>query len=413
MAMRWKGAIGAALVAALIGGWMLLLRRGSAADDFETAAVRRGDITVSISATGTVEPEEVIDVGAQVAGRVLSFGIDAEGRTVDYGSRVDEGTVLAKIDASLYEADVKRAEAELSRTKAELDQLRAKLGQAQSDWERAQKLAPSNALAQAGYDGFKFGHDIALANVAVGQANYLQTEADLRKAKQNLEYCTIVSPVKGVVIDRRVNIGQTVVSSLNAPSLFLIAKDLRRMQVWAAVNEADIGSIRTGQPVNFSVDAFPGDSFYGEVKRIRLNASMVQNVVTYTVEINTDNANGRLLPYLTANVKFIVTELKDVLYVPNAALRWTPGDERAVSRDEPGGEMEKRAGTSLVLVLKQGTPYPLRLTIGQTDGTSTEVRDGGIAAGDLVIVGEKTKAEDASSTRSPLTPQFPRGRTRG
>jgi HlyD family secretion protein len=166
------------------------------------------------------------------------------------------------------------------------------------------------------------------AAILQAKAGLAQAEAVLRRAQRNLGYCTITSPVKGVIIDRRVNIGQTVVASLNAPSLFLIAKDLTRMQVWVAVNEADIGKIRPGQPVTFTVDAFQGETFRGEVGKIRLNASMTQNVVTYTVEIITDNASGRLLPYLTANVQFELSRASYVLMVPNAALRWTAAVDR-------------------------------------------------------------------------------------
>ena len=162
------------------------------------------------------------------------------------------------------------------------------------------------------------------AAIVQAQGTVSQAEATLKRALQNLSYCTIISPVKGVIIDRRVNIGQTVVASLNAPSLFLLAKDLKRLQVWVSVNEADIGHIKPGQAVTFTVDAFPGEVFSGEVGKVRLNATMTQNVVTYTVEIITDNSNGKLLPYLTANVTFIVGERKNVLLVPNAALRWTP-----------------------------------------------------------------------------------------
>ncbi|MCL4501688.1 MAG: efflux RND transporter periplasmic adaptor subunit, partial [Deltaproteobacteria bacterium] len=167
-----------------------------------------------------------------------------------------------------------------------------------------------------------------------------QAKATLQRAQQNLSYCTIVSPVKGVIVDRRVNIGQTVVASLNAPSLFLIAKDLTRIQVWVSVNEADIGLIHTGQPANFTVDAFPGQVFEGQVGKIRLNATMTQNVVTYTVEVTTDNSDGKLLPYLTANVKFVVGESKNVLTVPNAALRWEPKPDQLVKE---GREQPKKA----------------------------------------------------------------------
>ena len=160
--------------------------------------------------------------------------------------------------------------------------------------------------------------------MAVGKATIRQNRAALRMAKTNLGYTTIKSPVRGAIIDRRVNIGQTVVASLNAPSLFLIAKDLRRMQVWASVNEADIGRIHVDMPVRFTVDAHAGQTFHGKVTQIRMNATMTQNVVTYTVVVTTDNSNGKLLPYLTANVQFEVDQRSHVLLVPNAALRWKP-----------------------------------------------------------------------------------------
>ena len=167
----------------------------------------------------------------------------------------------------------------------------------------------------------------------------MKSEATLNKAQRNLDFCTIKSPVKGVIIDRRVNIGQTVVSSLNAPSLFLIAKDLTRMQIWVAVNEADVGRIVPGAPVTFTCDTFPGREFKGTVGKIRLNATMTQNVVMYTVEVNTENPDKLLLPYLTANVRFVARQESNALLVPNAALRWTPSSRGAA-----------RAGRALVEV---------------------------------------------------------------
>ena len=161
-------------------------------------------------------------------------------------------------------------------------------------------------------------------SIVAGQGVCFTGRGFVAAAQRNLSYCTIKSPVKGVIIDRRVNIGQTVVSSLNAPSLFLIAKDLKRMEVWVSVNEADIGNIHQGQPVSFTVDAYPNEIFHGEVGKVRLNATMTQNVVTYTVEVITDNSSGKLLPYLTANVLFELSQKENVLLVPNVALRWSP-----------------------------------------------------------------------------------------
>jgi HlyD family secretion protein len=424
--------------------WYLLGRNGPVTA-YRTAPVKRGDLLVSISATGTVEPEEVIDVGAQIAGQIMSFGKDAGGRSVDYGSAVEAGTVLAKIDDSLYAADAAQAEAQvqsgraaLQRAESDLGQLRAKLQQAERDWRRAQKLGPSEALAEASFDAYKSAYESATANLAVGQAAILQAKAGLaqaeaqrRRAQRNLSYCTITSPVKGVIIDRRVNIGQTVVASLNAPSLFLIAKDLKRMQVWVAVNEADIGKIQPGQPVTFTVDAFPGETFRGEVGKVRLNASMTQNVVTYTVEIVTDNSNGRLLPYLTANVQFELNRRTNVFLVPNAALRWKPAPDQvapefreASSRSGEGKEKAKEgrrpaAGEAAApgepanraeLWRPEGeTVRPLAVRVGLSDGTQTEVSGEQLADGLMVVTGVQQQAGAKADTSNPFAPSFSRG----
>ncbi|MEW6668530.1 MAG: efflux RND transporter periplasmic adaptor subunit [Thermodesulfobacteriota bacterium] len=406
---------------------------------FKTAQVTRGDLLVAIGATGTVEPEEVVDVGAQVAGQILSFGKDANGKTVDYGSVVEAGTVLANIDDSLYSADaaqveaqVQSAKANLQRVQADLGQLKAKLNQAERDWQRAQKLGPSEALAQSSYDAYKSAYETALANVAVGEAAILQarasvaqSEATLRRAQRNLGYCTIKSPVKGVIVDRRVNIGQTVVASLNAPSLFLIAKDLTRMQVWVAVNEADIGKIRPGQSVTFTVDAFPGEPFRGEVGKVRLNASMTQNVVTYTVEILTDNSNGRLLPYLTANVQFELDRRPNVLQVANAALRWKPSAEQiapeareAVSKagarkkkpdggSAPPGSSAGGGNVGTLWVAEGAYVKPVRVRVGQTDGSQTEVEGRGLTEGMKVVTGLQQQNNAQSAATNPFAPRLP------
>ena len=438
--------IGIILLAVLAGAAAWYLQRGNGQTvAYRTAPVKRGNLLVSISATGTVEPEEVIDVGAQIAGQILSFGKDASGKTVDYGSMVEAGTVLAKIDDSLYAADAAQAEAQVQagrasvqRAEADLDQLRAKLQQAERDWQRAQKLGPSEALAEATYDAYKSAYETADANVAVGQAAILQakagqaqSEAVLRRAQRNLGYCTITSPVKGVIIDRRVNIGQTVVASLNAPSLFLIAKDLRRMQVWVAVNEADIGKIRPGQPVTFTVDAFPGEVFQGEVGKVRLNASMTQNVVTYTVEVVTDNSSGRLLPYLTANVQFELDRRSNVFLAPNAALRFKPTAEQVApgSREAWSGSGEGKEKTKegqRAVGVKAATPdelsgrsdlwlpegdrvQPLSVRVGLSDGTMTEVAGEQLAEGLMVATGVQPQTSAKTGTSNPFTPSFTRG----
>lgn len=219
----------------------------------------------------------------------------------------------------------------------------ARLNQASSDRNRAKLLAPSQALSKSDIDKAKADFEVAQANVSVAQAELSQVQAGLERAQRNLDYCTIRSPVDGVIIDRRVNIGQTVVASLSAPSLFLIAKDLRRMEIWAAVNEADVGKIYPGQRAEFTVDALPGEVFEGKVKKIRLNAAMTQNVVTYTVEVAADNSQERLLPYLTANIRFHVASRADVFTVSNTALQFTPDKTLVQSEFRNSIELTKSA----------------------------------------------------------------------
>lgn len=412
--------------------WALLRPGDSKSVSFRTAPVQRGDLQATIGATGTVEPEELVDVGSQVAGRILSFGKDQNGKTIDYGSAVEEGMILARIDDALYAADVAQTKAQLEqaragvkRAEADLGQMQAKLVQAERDWNRAKKLGPSDALSQADYDAAVSAFDSAKATVEVGKASIIQAkdavnqaQASLNRTQQNLDYCTIRSPVRGVIIDRRVNIGQTVVASLNAPSLFLIAKDLKRMQVWVAVNEADIGNIKPGQPVTFTVDAYPGQIFQGEVGKVRLNATMTQNVVNYTVEVITDNSSGKLLPYLTANVKFLLSSRQNVLMVPNVALRWSPQQEQI----DPEGRKPDKPKTQPASTEAAPTGYTRGavwvprdsfvkaspVNVGLSDGSMTEIQGEGIQEGTQVVLGEQPKeSADTSAAVSPFTPKMP------
>ncbi len=398
---------------------------------FRTAAVKRGDLEATISATGTVEPEVVVDVGAQVSGIISAFGKDKYGKMIDYRSPVETGTVLARIDDSLYSAAAEAARANKLSADANVLQMKAKLLQAQLDWNRAQKLGPSDALAKSAYDQYQANYEVAKANLAAAEAAVAQAKANLNSAQVNLAYCTIKSPVRGVIIDRRVNIGQTVVSSMTATSLFLIAKDLKHIQVWLSVNEADIGSISIGQPVTFTVDALPNRVFYGQVGKIRLNATMTQNVVTYTVEVNTNNDDGKLLPYLTANAKFDIGRRNGVLVVPNAALRWSPlpnqvvPEARRKSRGHAGssgpagpdregvhgdGGAAQMRGTIWV---EQGKfVRPVHVNVGMTDGVVTEIEGRDLTEGLQAVIGEATAESKAGpgAEKNPFAPQIGRGK---
>ncbi len=440
------------IIAAVVGGGLWYRHKSETSNlVFRTAAVRRGEITQSITASGTLQADEVIDVGSQVTGQISSFGTDKSGKQIDYRSEVEKGKVLATIDPSVYKSEVDAAHAASDQAKAavvsataDLVQLKAKLDQAKRDWDRAQMLGPSDALAQSSYDSYRAAFEIAKANVGVGeaaivsaQAGVASAQAAVDRAERNLGYCVILSPVDGVIIDRRVNIGQTVVSSLNVSSLFLLAKDLKHMQIWASVNEADVGSIRTGQHVTFTVDAFPNRTFSGEVDKLRYNATMTNNVVTYTVEIVVDNADETLIPYMTANASFEVAKHTDVLLVPNSALRYTPAAERmapsanattstatplagaSASAEAPAeGSGHKGGHRRPAGALKPVTLWvvdgefakPIQVQRGITDGVNTEVSGADISEDLQVITGDAVADDGGDKTVNPFAPNIPRRR---
>ncbi len=421
-------AIAAAVIAA--GVWIYQKCKASDIDvSYQTAEVLRQDIASSVSATGTLEPEELVNAGAQVSGKIVTFGKDSNGSTIDYGSPVTEGMVLANIDDSVYDAEMRsaqaqkqQAEAEILSSKAEIRLAEAKLELAQSNWTRASELYPKKAMAKSEYDNAqaellaaKATRLVRIAALKQANARLASAEAAYDKAARNLSYCVITSPVDGVIIDRRVSVGQTVVSNMSASSIFLIAKDLKRMQVWVSVNEADIGSIRAGMPVEFTVDAFPGETFYGTVHKIRLNATMSQNVVTYVVEAATDNADGRLLPYLTASVKFIKESRKQALVVPNAALRFRPDPAQLAGEySYPAAAGRQPENKRTVWVLQDGKPRPVSIVTGLNDGIVTEVVSGELTQGMHVITGAVTgtavktaPGAEKSSSGSPFLPKPP------
>ncbi len=405
--------------------------REAPAAAYRTSPVKKTDIAQTISATGTLVPEDVIDVGAQVNGQIAEFGKDKDGKQLDYRSVVDEGMVLARIDDALYQADLSAAKAQKSQAQSQVSEAEAQIKTAEAnkrlalareeqtrrDFERARKLEGTTALSRADYDAAESAYDQAKASVGVADASIAQAlatktqaeaqvqqaDATVQRTSRNVVYCVIKSPVSGVIIDKRVEIGQTVVASLNAPSLFLIAKDLSKMELLVQVNEADIGNVRPQQAVAFTVDAFQGRRFKGVVKKVRLNATMTQNVVTYTVEISTDNSDLKLLPYLTANVKFDVAHRDGVLAVSNAALRWAPKgyEAPAAARGKPveGG---MKPGT--VWILKDGQPQQVAVMTGLSDGTMTEVEGEGLSDGTEVVVGEQVAQTSGATTTNPFAP---------
>lgn len=396
-----KGFIKLIIVIAVLGGawfaWEQWKENEPIQVEYQTEPLGKGDMLITIDSTGTTEPYELVDVGAQVSGIIMEFGKDSNGEIVDYSSPVKKGQMLAEIDKLPVQLDVQKAEASkaqaqagIARAKADIQQTKAKHLQTSLDRARAEKLGPGDALSKSSYDQYIADEEAARANVSVAEASLMEAEASLKQADaalkkemRNMEYTTITSPVDGVVVKRLVNIGQTVVSSMSASSLFYIATDLSKLKIWAAVNEADIGSISKGQKVLFTVDAFPGKTFNGAVNKIRLDATMTSNVVTYLVEIDVPNPDKLLLPYLTANVQFIAQDITDSFLVANAALRFIPdpaliGAEQKAAFERmqpeltvaaPNGQKKK----SIIWELKNNTLYPHLVTRGESNGMLTPI----------------------------------------
>jgi len=409
-AISWRryGTIFIAFLLAMAGVslWLFPPAREPVAS-FRTALVKRGDVVATISATGTIEPEAAVDIGAQVAGVIVAFGTDKEGQPVTWGSAVEKGDVLAKIDDSLYVAAVKTAEAQIDQYTGQLARDQATLEKDRVDLARYQTLMAQDSIArqQAEDQLFLVRQDEATVKLDIGLVEL--AKASLLTAQVNLNYCTIRSPVKGVIIDRRVNIGQTVVSSLNAPSLFLIANDLTRIQAWISVNEADVGSIVRGQPVAFTVDAIPGRLFHGRVGQVRLNATMTQNVVTYTVEVDIDNPDRALLPYLTVNAQFETGRRRDILLVPNAALLWSPHPEQIARDVRP--RREDRVSGPAIWIADGRFVRPIPVELGLSNGIVTEIAGPDLREGLAAVIGEQAHGGADQAGRNPFVPQIFRG----
>lgn len=414
---------------------------GSRRIAYRTVPVARGDLRATINATGTIEPEEVVDVGVQVAGEVRSFGADPRdpSKSISYGTPVEKGTVLARLDDALFKSRVGQARAGVVKAEADVEQARVKVDQARRELDRKEELkrrGNRGLVSGQEYDDAIAGHETAKAALIVSKAAVEVARASLDEAEVNLRFATITSPVKGVILDRRVNVGQ--VASLGAPHLFLIARDLSKMEIWASVNETDIGAIHVGQPVRFTVAAHAGKEFPGHVSQIRLNASMNSGVVTYIVVVGFDNPGGKLMPYLTARLQFEVRDRKAVLLVPNAALRWQPkpgeidpaalaeaaalrrrqdrpaADEQAKARPatESESEAESRSESESesesapppavpgVLWIRSGADFvrPVPVEVGPTDGIHTEVSAAGLKEGAQVIVGIRPREEQGETS---------------
>ncbi len=418
--MSKKTVVWVLIVAAAAAGLFFLIgSRGKPEAKYRTAAVDKGNITQTVTATGALSAVTTVQVGSQASGIIAKL-------YADFNSKVKKGDLLAELDPTPFQAQVEQQQASV--LKATVDARNAGI-----TFNRQKRLLADGLAAQSDFDAAKAAFDSANAQVSLAKAS-------LSQAQTNLKYTKIVSPIDGIVVARQYDVGQTVAASFQAPTLFTIAQDLTKMQVSADVSESDIGRVQIGQPVRFTVDAYPERQFRGNVSQIRLNATINQNVVTYPVIVEVSNTDLMLRPTMTANVTVDVAVVHDVLRIPNAALRWKPEgaavpavvptavspEERAAKAGQGGGTQAmarqfgqtggggrpgggggggNRGGSRPTTVYElqgaKGEPKPVEIRTGITDGRYTQVISGDVKPGDPVIVGLATAKAAAPGTTGP------------
>ncbi|MGD1019250.1 MAG: efflux RND transporter periplasmic adaptor subunit [Verrucomicrobiia bacterium] len=391
---RWGLSAGIILLIGLVV-WYIKFRKDSA-PQYLTAPVTRGDLTQLVTAAGQLNPMTNVQVGCQVSGTIAKL-------YVDYNSPVTNGQVVTQLDPSIYQANLHSAEGDLANSEAALEL-------AKVNAERSKELLANRLIPQS-------DDDQAVATLHQAEATVQIKHASVELAKVNLEYCTIYSPVDGMVISRNVDVGQTVAASLNAPTLFVIANDLTKMQIDADVAESDIGGVEDGQKVDFTVDAFPNRTFHGTVVQVRNSPITVQNVVTYDTVIGVNNADLKLKPGMTANVSIIIAERSDVLRVPNAALRFHPPEPatNGVPKAATSGPVLPGSGTPpgqhpkgehrltrTVYVLKDAKLEPVQVKTGITDGIYTEITDGLSESNNVVTFASYKQGSASAQANNPF-----------
>jgi len=362
---------------------------------YTAAAASRGNVTRTVTATGTVNPVLTIIVGTYVSGVVQDV-------TCDYNTEVKKGQICAKIDPRPYQSVVNQNKANLDQAKAQLDKDKANLAYAELVYQRNAKLAATNAISKDALDNARSALDQAKAQIGVDQATIEQRRAQLEAAEVNLGYTDIVSPVDGTVVSRNVTIGQTVAASFQTPTLFLIATDLTKMQVDTNVSESDIGGIKDGDKALFTVDAFPNRTFEGKVTQVRQSPQNVQNVVTYDVVVSVDNNDLVLKPGMTAANRIVIAERDNVLRVPSQALRYSPAGLAGASSRRGVTTRTSANGTrpGQVYVLRDGKPVAVPVTAGLDDDSFTEIVKGDLKPGDKVIITEQRNGSGNNRTTS-------------
>lgn len=381
------------LVAAMVACQM---RPKPVADPYRTATIERGAITKAVAASGTLQALITVDVGSQISGQITAI-------KVDFNDQVRKGQVMAVIDSQTYQSRLAQGQADVQAGEALIAQAEAQAANARADYERKKTLVAQGIYSPATLDQSKAAFLNADAAVASARARMAQSRAALHSTRVDLGRTTIVAPIDGVVVDRKVSPGQTVAASFTAPVLFTLAQDLSKLQVKISVDEADVGQVHEGQTVRFRVDAYPDDSFQGLVTQVRKQPTVEQNVVAYTVIAVADNPQKKLLPGMTANADIVIEVHNNVLKVPAGALRWKPptpitlgpGKPPAGNRAPPATAARGKGRVGTVYVLRAGKAEKVAVTVGGTDGTFSEIA-GALKVGEKVITGGGPKGRSGA-----------------
>ena len=370
-------------------------------------SVSRGDVVATVEAIGTLQPVDTVEVGTQVSGTIATMG-------TDFNELVKRGQILATLDPALFQTQIDQAKATVIRLQAELDKAQVQLEDAQLKLKRAEQLAADQLLAQQDVDTARSTARVAETSLTSARAQLTQANAALTQAQVNLSHTVITSPTDGIVLSRNVEVGQTVSAGLQAPTLFVIARDLTRLELQARVDEGDVGGVKTGATVSFTVDAYPRREFHGTVRLVRLQPTTVQNVVTYTTIIDVPNDDSQLKPGMTSTVSIVTARADAVLRVPSAALRFVPTDALLKEFGATNVEEPKAPGrrAQFIWELANGRLEKIPVRAGVSDGTQVEITADGLTEGSSIITGvarsEKTEAAAPAASGSPLVPQMPR-----
>ena len=360
--------IGIIIIALILS--LIIVKQSKNKVKYETTKIGKNTIVQVVEASGTINPVTTVNIGSQVSGLIKEI-------YVDFNSQVKKGQLLAQIDTSLFEAQLQQATANIANAKANYQKILAIMENDKKTYNRYKNLYARNFIAKSEFDLAEATYFSDMAQLDAAKAQISQAEASFKTASANMRYTKIISPVDGTVVSRAVDVGQTVAASFQTPTLFMVAQDLTNMQIETSVSEADIGKVKVGQEVNYTLDGYQDRVFHGRVTQVRISPTTVQNVVTYTVIVDVDNEEGLLIPGMTANVSIITSKKENIMTVPNSALKFTPITKGTVQRYKEQG----------IWIMENNRPKRINITAGVSDDVNTEVISKDLKGDETVIIG--------------------------